>query len=248
MNIQQLITALELPERGLISIVGGGGKTTLMVTLANHFARLGKKVIITTSTHIFLPTSNDVGELILEEDFKRVTTAFCNTNLVAIGQIDGDKLSSCSLSFLNKLRDYADYVFVEADGSKRLPFKAPTSHEPVIPENTDLVIAVAGLSALGQPISKCCHRPNIVAEIIHKPVTAELCAIDMATILCSPLGQLKNVPSIERYKIILNQADTPWLVQTAHPIADYITQKIGVSCIITSLLNLERMDDYANTH
>lgn len=34
------------------------------------------------------------------------------------------------------LADAADYVIVEADGSKRLPLKAHASHEPVIPENT----------------------------------------------------------------------------------------------------------------
>ena len=39
----------------MISLVGGGGKTTTMFYIGNFFANMGKKVIITTSTHIVKP-------------------------------------------------------------------------------------------------------------------------------------------------------------------------------------------------
>ena len=39
-------------ERRVISLVGGGGKTTTMYALAEIFREEGKKVIVTTSTHL----------------------------------------------------------------------------------------------------------------------------------------------------------------------------------------------------
>ena len=39
--------------RGVTAIIGGGGKTTLMETLAGELSKKGK-VIITTTTHIYL--------------------------------------------------------------------------------------------------------------------------------------------------------------------------------------------------
>ncbi|MFQ9395895.1 MAG: hypothetical protein ACLR2E_20080 [Lachnospiraceae bacterium] len=38
-------------------------------------------------------------------------------------------------------------MLVEADGSRRLPLKYPNATEPVVPEDTDLILAVTGLSA-----------------------------------------------------------------------------------------------------
>lgn len=46
------------------------------------------------------------------------------------------------------------FFWIEADGAKRLPLKAPGEWEPVIPEFVDLVIGVVGMDALGEPIRK----------------------------------------------------------------------------------------------
>ena len=58
-----------------------------------------------------------------------------------------------------------DNVVVEADGSRRLPFKAPAEFEPVIPSSSTLVISTIGADSLDQVISDCCHRPNLVADL-----------------------------------------------------------------------------------
>lgn len=52
-----------LKEKGhIISIVGGGGKTTLMYTLANCYAEKGMRVVATTTTHIRRPDDYPVAE------------------------------------------------------------------------------------------------------------------------------------------------------------------------------------------
>lgn len=43
---------LSLPERGIISVIGGGGKTSVIAHLADEFCKEGKTVLCTTTTHI----------------------------------------------------------------------------------------------------------------------------------------------------------------------------------------------------
>ena len=43
--------------------------------------------------------------------------------------------------------ELSDLVLIEADGSKRLPCKVPADHEPVLLPESDIVVAVLGLSA-----------------------------------------------------------------------------------------------------
>ncbi len=57
-----LIEALKIDinKKKIISFVGGGGKTSLIYELGSELSKLGKKVIITTTTHMFMPKNNVV--------------------------------------------------------------------------------------------------------------------------------------------------------------------------------------------
>ena len=48
-----------LEETGhVISLVGGGGKTTLLYALARHYSAQGQRVLVSTTTHIQRPDAN----------------------------------------------------------------------------------------------------------------------------------------------------------------------------------------------
>ena len=48
-----------LGETGhVISLVGGGGKTTLLYALARHYSAQGQRVLVSTTTHIQRPDAN----------------------------------------------------------------------------------------------------------------------------------------------------------------------------------------------
>ena len=70
------------------------------------------------------------------------------------------KLSPFPLPF-SILEKMADYVLVEADGSKRLPGKAHGQNEPQIPKESQRTVLVFGASALHKPISEVIHRVEI---------------------------------------------------------------------------------------
>src|SRR5215471_11165489 len=60
----QLCELIDLPAHPLISIIGAGGKTTTMYTLANELVQRGNRVITTTTTQIFFPKQDETDALI----------------------------------------------------------------------------------------------------------------------------------------------------------------------------------------
>ena len=149
-------------SKGITSIIGGCGKTTLMLTLAQELAQVGT-VIICTSTRILPPdgirliTSND-SQVIVEEVTKH--RLIC----VSEGTDEKGKLMT-PLMDINELTSIADYVICEADGAKRLPLKAHADYEPVIPESSAQTILVIGADGIGKRIDETCHRPEIYARL-----------------------------------------------------------------------------------
>ena len=101
-----------------------------------------------------------------------------------------------------------DAVVIEADGSRRLPFKAPAAHEPVIPTSTTIVVPVVGLDVVGRPLTaEHVHRPERVAALtgaeIGDPVTPAM----IATVLAHPDGGSKAIPASARLVPFLNKAE-----------------------------------------
>ena len=148
-------------EKGVTALIGGGGKTTLMYTLAEELRRRGT-VLVTTSTHIQRP---ERCPLLLTGDAAAVTAALADGGVVCVAaESAGGKLTAPLLPF-ETLAALADFVLVEADGSKRLPLKAHAPHEPVIPPNARQTVCVVGADGFGRPIREVCHRPERYAAL-----------------------------------------------------------------------------------
>lgn len=162
--------------RGVTALIGGGGKTTLLYTLAEELRKKGT-VLLCTSTHILRPTQYEVLERAGEAE---VSAALAAHGAVCVGEAaEGGRLAAPTLSF-DALARLADYVLVEADGSKQLPLKAHAPHEPVIPPNAQRVVSVVGADGFGKPIRTACHRPERYAALCgaseESCVTPELAA------------------------------------------------------------------------
>ena len=146
-------------EKGITAIIGSGGKTTLLRTLSGE---LPGRVLLCTSTHFQgyadLPTVLDP----TEADLRKALAA--HPIVCAAGRSPTGKLVDCGLPY-ETLADLADFVLVEADGSRRRPLKAHARHEPVIPPCTRQVICVVGLSGLHRPVSEVVHRPELFCPL-----------------------------------------------------------------------------------
>lgn len=208
----RLTKALRLPDqKGVTAIVGGGGKTSLMLRMAEEYARRGQPVIVTTTTRIGDP-KNGEARLILADAPEIRGPLVSPGEVVCIGRRGAPGKLHCPgpLLWERCLRE-AERVFTESDGAKMMPIKAPAAHEPCIPPEADTVVAVAGLSALGQPIGKIGFRLELLCELLGVSPETLLTPALLARLLTSPRGQFKGVGGAARFRIFLNQADDPRL-------------------------------------
>ena len=153
-----LYEKLSIP-RGVTAVIGSGGKTTLLRTLSRE---LPGTVLLATTTHILpfegVPLVTDGGEA-------AVRRALAESRVVCVGTPAAEgKLTAPSLPF-SVLTRLADYVLVEADGSRRLPLKAHAPHEPVIPPEAKRVLCVVGARGFGRPIREAVHRPEVFCTL-----------------------------------------------------------------------------------
>lgn len=241
-NLLMKALKININKKQIISFVGGGGKTSLIYELGKELSRLEKKVIITTTTHMFM-TKNNVVLTGKREDI--INLLNCE-NLITVGikdpqnnmnfnsiteSKDGilEKITGLPLNKAKKLIELADFVLVEADGAKRMPLKVPAEHEPVILDGSSLVIGVCGIDAIGKQIEKTCHRPNLVACLLNVDSDHVVNESDIAQILLSDRGQKKDVKC--DYKIIVNKVDNEKLLETAKKIS-YEFCKLGLKELI----------------
>ncbi len=145
----------------IIAVVGSGGKTTLIKKLADRYRSEGKTVFVTTSTHMFIEE-----DTLLTDDAGTIIQALKETGYAMAGIWDRNKIKPLSKETFDAVCSCADVVLVEADGSRRVPLKFPNATEPVIPENTEEILVVCGLNALGQKAKDVCHRLELVKECL----------------------------------------------------------------------------------
>lgn len=206
-------------EKGITSIIGGGGKTTLMMTLAKELLDNGT-VIIATSTKILKP---EFCETLLNPTCEEITKALLKNKVICVASVhESGKLTSPSISFaeLNKL---ADYVIVEADGSKQLPIKAHAIFEPVIPKESNQTIYVIGIDGLGKKISGVCHRPEIFSSLTGCGVN------DVLT--TALLSQAINMEALaDRFYINKIACQRDW--NMAKELADYLNKPVVAGSLL----------------
>ena len=219
---------LNLHQKQIIAFVGAGGKTTSIHHLAKELASLGKRVIITTTTHMFLPS--DYG--VLKEDKDLLLSMLNLSGIAVVGTPCGNgKMTKVSDSFYEWLKTVSDYILVEADGSKRLPIKVPDKHEPVIPKDTNLLVIVTGLSCLSRPLLEYCHRWNLAMEILNCQPTHRIAPEDVARLIVEGYCDQSSIP----FKILLNQCDNEESQENAVNIIKYIKkQKIATEHVVAS--------------
>ena len=204
---------------GVISLVGAGGKTTAMFQLARQLIESRKTespVIIIATTHLGAWQIPLADHHIIATDLAALENIPPHGITLITGEIENDRTKPVNPTVLSWLHDNSKTqeipLLIEADGSRQKPLKAPAEHEPPIPEFTDTVIVVAGLSALGKQLNdEHVHRPEIFSRLsglkIDQPITADA----ITRILTHPQGGLKNIPPTARRIALLNQADTPAL-------------------------------------
>ncbi len=245
----RICDALRIRPGDVVSLVGGGGKTTIMFRLAAELTAAGMTVITTMTTRIFVGQMERApAHLLLRDEaslFAALPAALAEHGHVLVGGrigADREKVEGVPPEFVDRLAAgrWADVIIVEADGSRRLPFKAPAAHEPVVPASTSILAPLVGLDILGQPLdANHAHRPELVAALTGASEGESITADTVARVLAHPLGGAKGLPDAARLVPFLNKVDLPGIQQDAHELAKRLLAHANVDEVILAAAETE---------
>ena len=199
----------------VISVVGGGGKTTCIKAMASESKRKGIKAAVATTTHMQMPHDSfllDTEEYsVFLEKMEREGQVWLGKRLDPNGNDPNmirNKSRALSQSFVRRVcRDSGVPVYIEAAGAKCLPFKAPAAHEPVIIPETTIVLSVCGLDVLEGSFDDMVFRADLACSLLGKDPSCRVQPDDVVQLLLSPESGMKGVGDDMEYQVVLNKAD-----------------------------------------
>ncbi len=211
-----LVDALSAWVPGIITLIGGGGKTSMMYYLADKLVKRGIKTLATTTTKLYKPESRLLLADTLTACRQAINNAKLNDNFSILAQnisVDNPrKIMGLNPAWISILaQEFANISFiVEGDGSAGKSLKGHLTYEPVIPENCRLVIPVMGIDVIGQPLnSRQVHRAMRAAQIAGVQENAIITTELMARLLLCRDGYLHNCPEKAVVLPFINKADCP---------------------------------------
>jgi molybdenum cofactor cytidylyltransferase len=165
----KLQKAFDITPGDVVAFIGAGGKTSTLIGLGHELAEAGLRVLAMTTTCVgvdqldLMPYATSV-----DNGMKHLSMALgANRFVFLYGDIRSSEVFGPPPDFIPRLLDSvdSDVILIEADSARGLSLKAPKDDEPIIPPETTLVVPMAGLSALGQPLDEQhVYNPQAIDE------------------------------------------------------------------------------------
>ena len=205
----------EITSPKLISVSGGGGKTSFLYNYAKTFNNSSKKLLITSTTKMYYPTNYEsiFDEIIISSDINELISVGNAKIIFAMQSEDKEKnkLIGFDKSLLETLfmKNIYDTIVSESDGARSKSIKAYSHYEPVHPSNATDIVGVIGLSSYKKIINAdYVHRVDNFTEITNTKI-GEVINIDVfVSLINSNVGLFKSSPKNARKHLLINQCDT----------------------------------------
>ena len=188
--MERISNLLDISTGSVVSVIGCGGKTSMIGLIAKQNAE--KKVLITPTTKTFPVHSDDV---ILCVTLKSCMEHKPQKGIQCLGLYNerNSKLEALPEQVLTEIIPMYDIVLMEADGSRWLPCKGWLDNEPVIHFGSTHTVGVVTMDALGKPASNKLvhHLPEFLelTGIKEGDIITEQVLVDMVTL---PKGMFKK--------------------------------------------------------
>lgn len=213
----EIARLLNRQGHAMVSIVGSGGKTTLLFQLLSHF-RKQVSTLVSTTTMMYFPEA-PIDDVVFLKGSKEPDLALrlpfpekdSPRTLAIFDHAIGNKVKGVTPETIDDPRLIQRYplILVESDGAKGKPLKAYAGHEPVIPQQVDLVVVVMGLDGLFAELSDTLvHRASIFSALTGLEPGETVTPEALVRILVHPDGFMKAVPPRARMILMLNKWDT----------------------------------------
>lgn len=211
----KLILSTRLPR--VVTIIGGGGKTSLMYYLLTILKNKGCAAVGTSTTKLCgQPLSGCfINVQSVTAGHQAIKQAKDMQEHVTLVYGEDDHVPGKMMGIPSEWIDHLattcrDVVFVvEGDGSAGKSLKGHLAYEPVIPSRSSLVIVVIGIDSVGTNInSQNVHRPERICELTGAGPDA-IVTTDMITqLLLHPQGYLHNCPQDSLIVVFINKVES----------------------------------------
>lgn len=239
----KITEALRVEKGDIVAIVGAGGKSSLMFALAEA---LPKPVCLTTTTKIgYSEGFGAFNHLEFSNFINRGGEAFSDGVVTLVtNPTDTTRQKWLGLSLpeaenlIATCKQGGVTCIIEADGARCGSLKAPADWEPVIPDSTNLVVVLVGLSVIGKPLTdEYVFRPEIFSRLTDLNIGEPVLLEHVCRMLSHEKGGLKGVPEGGRAAVVFNQADLcPFKPEDNALVETYLREKFSAA-ITTSLRN-----------
>lgn len=199
----------------LVSIVGAGGKTSLMYRMGRDLSRNGVPTVLTTTTRIMYPDPNQVTRVILGDEtdstITRVSSSLRQERLVLAGcRRDESKIIGYSSGFVERLHsgDLKRTLVAECDGAMGKSLKVPRNGEPPLARTTGLYVVVMGADCLGKRVSSgLVFNPERVASVAGVKGDSVVDEEVAAATVVSEKSYMRHKPQKARLCVFINKVD-----------------------------------------
>ncbi len=196
-----LAAALRLEGREHLALVGAGGKTRTLFTLARQLA----PALAATTTHLARGEERAAqAHRVWPRDIspsqaRAALDAWSRKGVLLVtGPAEGGRWSATpALATLQAwAREHHIPVLIEADGAARHDLKAPAPHEPAWPPQVDGILVLAHAAAIDRPLAQArVHRPERFAALAQIAPHDRLSVEAVARVLRHPQGPLRERPA-----------------------------------------------------
>lgn len=208
-----LTEALGIPEGALVSLVGAGGKTSLMYGLGREAAAAGRPALLTTTTKVLYPEGRQGILVVLGEETPATAHEIGHRLergepvLAGRARVD-EKILGFSPAFVDSLHrgESAWTIVVECDGARGGSLKVPREFEPPLAESTDVYVIVVGADCLGGPLdAREVFNPEAIASVAGVETCAPVDRDVVVRSVTSPDSYLGRKPAGARCCVFINK-------------------------------------------
>jgi len=221
----KLVDLLNLNKASMISIVGAGGKSSLMYFLAEEL-REENKVLITTTTKIYMPQKEQYDYIAIGQKKFTNLKHSKNKGIYVYGSSINieNKIIGPTVLELENQNSYFDYILVEADGAKGKAIKGWKETEPVICSNTEKTIGVISLEVIGKNIEEATvHRVEEFINLTNSFKNEKITLQNLSSLVFHPKGLFKD--SIGERVLFVNKIENSEQADLARKFLAIIIEK-----------------------
>lgn len=243
-------------EERIHYFIGGGGKTSTIRHVAKKCLEKGRKMLLATTTKVLMSEFADchpvqMGNTLGKQDRETLKAiwqageipliyrAIWSEKKKYLGHEPG-VLEEIRLQMEEELSEPV-VLFVEADGARNRPLKAPYPHEPVISEQGNVVVLI-GSEILGETIeADAVYGYENLLKVLDKDGPFMFGPNELVQLVLHSEGYMKEVHNPKRLKVIFNKSE----LEDKRPLAltcKRLLEDRGISCKVVSLLAQKEFD------